>query len=62
MIAANVNNAKGIAGVDWNVKILPVRVLGKCVGGDSYVDDDLRDAIRWASGFTVAGVANPNSP
>src|SRR5205085_1963834 len=30
LIAANTNNGVGIAGVDWNAKILPVRVLGRC--------------------------------
>ena len=33
VIAANTNNDAGIAGIDWNARILPVRVLGRC-GGD----------------------------
>jgi serine protease len=44
--AATANNAVGIAGVAWNVKILPVRALGKCGGSLS----DIADAIRWAAG------------
>ncbi|HQR19859.1 MAG TPA: S8 family serine peptidase [Burkholderiaceae bacterium] len=44
--AATANNAEGIAGIGWNVKILPVRALGKCGGSLS----DIADAIRWAAG------------
>ncbi|WP_412544082.1 S8 family serine peptidase [Longispora sp. K20-0274] len=55
-IAAVTNNAKGIAGIAYNAKVQPVRVLGKCGGATS----DIADAITWASGGTVAGVpANP---
>lgn len=43
------NNAKGIAGVNWEVGILPVRVSGRC-GSD---DVDLYDAIKWAAGLPV---------
>ncbi len=33
IIAANANNAQGIAGMDWQSKLLPVRVLdGDCLG------------------------------
>jgi serine protease len=54
--AANSNNSYGVAGIAWNVKVLPVRALGKC--GGSMVD--MADAIRWAAGLSVAGVpANP---
>jgi len=56
-IAARTNNGIGVAGVAYNAKILPVRVLGKCGGYTS----DIADGIIWASGGTVAGVpANPN--
>ena len=56
-IAAVTNNAKGVAGIAYNAKILPVRVLGKCGGYTS----DIADAIIWASGGTVSGVpANAN--
>lgn len=56
-IAANTNNNSGVAGVSWNAKILPVRVLGKCGG---YLSD-IADGIRWAAGASVSGVpANPN--
>ncbi|GAB2998659.1 S8 family peptidase [Streptomyces pseudoechinosporeus] len=56
-IAAATNNGKGVAGIAYNAKISPVRVLGKCGGYDS----DIIDAITWASGGTVSGVpANTN--
>ncbi|HEX7272283.1 MAG TPA: S8 family peptidase [Casimicrobiaceae bacterium] len=57
LIAANTNNSVGISGLDWNAKILPVRVLGKC--GGSF--DDIIDGILWAAGVAVPGVPpNPN--
>ena len=56
-IGAVSNNATGVAGVNWNAKILPLRVLGKCGGYTS----DINDAITWGSGGSVVGVpANPN--
>ncbi len=55
-IAAVTNNASGVAGVAYNAKVQPVRVLGKCGGTLS----DIADAIVWASGGTVSGIpANP---
>ncbi|MEM9572696.1 MAG: S8 family peptidase [Pseudomonadota bacterium] len=44
--AGSTNNADGVAGGAWNVKIVPVRALGKCGGKLS----DINDAIRWAAG------------
>lgn len=44
--AASTNNADGVAGGAWNVKVVPVRALGKCGGKLS----DINDAIRWAAG------------
>lgn len=56
-VAAVTNNAKGVAGVAYGAKVVPVRVLGTCGGYDS----DIADAITWASGGTVSGVpANAN--
>ncbi|WP_371599816.1 S8 family serine peptidase [Streptomyces sp. NBC_00564] len=56
-IAAVTNNSKGVAGIAYNAKVSPLRVLGKCGGYDS----DIIDAITWASGGTVSGVpANTN--
>ena len=57
IIAANTNNGVGIAGLNWNANILPVRVLGKCGG----TFDDIAAGILWAAGVAVAGApANPN--
>jgi len=57
LIAADTDNAVGVAGLDWNAKILPVRALGKCGG----TFDDILDAMLWAIGMPVAGVPpNPN--
>jgi serine protease len=55
-IAAVTNNGKGVAGVAYNAKVMPVRVLGHCGG----LTSDIADAITWASGGTVPGV--PNNP
>ena len=53
-VAAKTNNSLGVAGVAYNAKIVPVRVLGKCGGYTS----DIADAITWSSGGTVSGVPN----
>jgi serine protease len=51
------NNRVGVAGVNWNVKVLPVRVLGKCGGTTA----DIIDAIRWAAQLNVPGVPQNQS-
>ena len=56
-VGAASDNARGVAGVNWVSKLLPVRVLGKCGGYTS----DIVDGMRWAAGLPVAGVpTNPN--
>lgn len=56
-IAARSNNGVGVAGIDWNAKILPVRVLG--VQGGTLAD--IVDGLLWSAGFGVFGVpANQN--
>ncbi|MCY0950018.1 S8 family peptidase [Streptomyces sp. H27-S2] len=57
-IAAATGNSKGIAGIAYNARIQPVRVLGKCGGATS----DIVDAITWASGGTVPGVPANATP
>jgi serine protease len=57
-IAAVSNNARGVAGIGWNVRIMPLRVLGKC-GGSSF---DIVDAMLWAAGIDVAGVPRNPTP
>ncbi len=56
-VAAVTNNSKGVAGMAFSAKVVPVRVLGKGGGYDS----DIADAVIWASGGSVSGVpANAN--
>jgi len=56
-IAAQSNNNQGITGINWQGKILPVRVLGKGGGYSS----DIADGMLWAAGLEVPGVPiNPN--
>ncbi|WP_196777878.1 S8 family peptidase [Lentzea aerocolonigenes] len=57
-IAASTNNSKGIAGIAYDAKIQPVRVLAQCGGSTS----DIADAITWASGGTVSGVPANATP
>jgi serine protease len=57
-IGAAANNSRGVAGINWNSKILPVRVLGKCGGYSS----DIADGMRWAAGLTVTGVPTNTTP
>jgi serine protease len=57
IVAAATHNGVGMAGTGRHVRVLPVRVLGKCFGFTS----DIAAAMRWAAGLAVAGVpANPN--
>ncbi len=57
LIGAASNNGVGMAGVGWGLKILPVRVLGKCGGYDS----DIMAGMKWAAGIAVPGLpANAN--
>lgn len=53
-----VANGEGIAGVAYNSKYVPVRVLGKCGGYGS----DIAAGIRWAAGLTVPGVPDIDKP
>ena len=57
LIGALTNNGIGMASVGRNVRVLPVRVLGKCGGFDS----DIQAGMLWAAGLDVPGVpANPS--
>ena len=57
-VAAIANNSKGVAGVAFNAKVQPVRVLGKCGGSIA----DIADAIIWSSGGSVSGVPANATP
>lgn len=60
IIGARPDNGLGIAGIDWNCRILPIRVLGvlRARGADS----DIADAIRWAVGLPVNGAPRNPTP
>ena len=56
-LAAVSNNTEGVAAGNWNTRVLPVRVAGRCGAALG----DIIDALRWAAGLVVAGVpVNPN--
>ncbi len=57
-IAGTTNNNLGIAGLNWNVNILPVRVSGKC----GALLSDILDGMRWAAGLPVTGVPDNTTP
>lgn len=54
----NTDNGVGVAGVNWNVSVQAVRVLGKCGGSTA----DINDGIRWAAGLAVPGVPTNTTP
>ncbi len=57
-IAAATSNGHGVAGVAWNCRVLPVRVLGR-TGGSWF---DIAAGLRWAVGLPVSGVPNNPTP
>lgn len=56
LIGAASDNGIGMASVGRNVRLLPVRVLGKCGGFDS----DIQAAMLWAAGLSSDPVVNPH--
>lgn len=57
IVAARGNNGNDVAGLNWNARILPIRVLGKCGERTS----DVADGVAWAAGLSVPGIPdNPN--
>ena len=58
LIGAITDNALGMASVGRTVRVLPVRVLGKCGGFDS----DIAAGMRWAAGLHVDGVPDNPTP
>jgi serine protease len=63
VVAAATNDSVGMAGTGRNVRVLPVRVLGKCGGFTS----DVIAAMYWAAGLaipssTVSGLALGTAP
>lgn len=58
IIGAAHNNGIGISGAAPGVRIVPVRVLGRCGGWTS----DIADSIVWAAGGKVPGLAVNKNP
>jgi serine protease len=58
LVGAATDNGAGIAGVTHGTLLLIVRVLGRCGGFTS----DIVDAMRWAAGLPVPGVADNANP
>lgn len=57
-IAAVTHNGQYMAGMAYDAKLLPMRVLGHCGGNAS----DIAAAVTWASGGTVTGVPANATP
>ena len=57
-IGARTNNGTGVAGVNWDVRIMPVRVLG-ALGGTS---SEVSQGIRFAAGLTNESGTVPDEP
>jgi serine protease len=58
IIAARTNNARGVAGVAFNARVVPVRVLGKCGGFTS----DIAEGVVWAAGVPIPGIPGNANP
>jgi serine protease len=58
-IAAVTGNGAGTAGISWNSRILPVRVLGKNSSGTSY---DIIQGVRYAAGLSNDSGTTPSRP
>ncbi|MDX1668480.1 MAG: S8 family serine peptidase, partial [Limnobacter sp.] len=59
VVAAQSDNSAFVTGVDWNAKILPVRVSGRC--GVALVSD-LIDGMYWANQAGDFGPGVPENP
>ncbi len=58
-VAAATNNGTGVAGVDWQAQLLPIRVLGLNGGGSLL---DVLEGMIWAAGKSVPDVPNNPNP
>lgn len=61
LLAAETSNARGVSAINWNGRVVPVRVAGKC-GADVA---DIVVGMRWAAGLEVqdgAGRPLPLNP
>ncbi len=55
-VGAATNNSVGVAGVDWNCKLMPMRCLGR--GGSGSLED-IAQSIRYAAGLSNASNTTP---
>lgn len=58
-IGALTDNGRGVAGISWNVDLVPVRTLG--VNGKGTLFDVL-DGVAWAAGRHIPGVPENDHP
>jgi serine protease len=58
-IGAETDDGAGVAGVNWNARILPVRALG-VTGGGTFTD--ILEGLVWSAGFQLQGVSLPPAP
>ncbi|HSQ71274.1 MAG TPA: S8 family serine peptidase, partial [Rubrivivax sp.] len=58
LIGAATNNGLGMAGSAPGVRVLPVRVLGKCYGTDA----DIQAGMLWAAGLPTGDASVPANP
>lgn len=58
ILAADTDNGRGVAAINWHGRVLPVRVAGKC-GAEVA---DIIDGMRWAAGLVVVDDAGRELP
>ncbi len=58
LLGAQTNNGIGMASVGYNIRVQPVRALGKCGGYDS----DIIAAMYWAGGLADPTTGDPSVP
>ncbi|MEO1233109.1 MAG: S8 family serine peptidase, partial [Myxococcota bacterium] len=62
-VGATTDNGQGAAGVDWNARILPVRVLGKVIPGrGAGTSVDIIAGMNWAVGIDVPQAPTNTNP
>jgi serine protease len=59
-VAAASNNGTGVAGVTWNTRLMPVRVLDGCTGSGTFYD--VAQGIRYAAGLANDSGRLPSRP
>lgn len=57
-VAAATDNGTGIAGVDWQAKLVAIRALGATGGSIA----DIMEGAAWAAGFEITGVPTNANP